>query len=106
VFEERLEELRESAQFDAKAHPRVAEYYQRLREGSDEEEEMDTQEDEDLVMGQVKKSLYCPITKTLLEDPVTNQQCKHSYSRAAILQHIRKRSVATQCGHSCPLMSL
>jgi len=60
VFEERLEELRESAEFDAKAHPRVAEYYQRLREGSDEEEEeMDTQEDEDLVMGQVMCMCQC-----------------------------------------------
>ena len=60
VFEERLEELRESAEFDAKAHPRVAEYYQRLREGSDEEEEeMDTQEAEDLVMGQVMCMCQC-----------------------------------------------
>ncbi|KAJ3010549.1 hypothetical protein HKX48_007334 [Thoreauomyces humboldtii] len=34
-------------------------------------------------------SLQCPITTQTLEDPVTSQTCKHSYSRGAITEHIR-----------------
>ena len=65
--------------------------FRSAEEESEDEEgtEMDSQGD--LVMGQVDKSLKCPITKAFLEDPVTSKVCKHSYSRAAIIAHIRQR---------------
>lgn len=62
-----------------------------------EEEEKEGEEEEgeggkgDVVMGQVQRSLICPLTKKFLEDPVTSKDCGHSYSRAAIMEHIRKR---------------
>ena len=63
-------------------------------EGGTEGEITQTQggedEDEDIVLGQVQRSFKCPLTRKYLEDPVTSAVCKHSYSRAAILEHIRK----------------
>lgn len=55
MFDGRLKELREDEEYDPKTHPRVEEYYRRLREACEEEEEedIDTQEDGDLVVGQV-----------------------------------------------------
>ena len=68
----------------------------RLEDGEGEGEgETQTQggedEDEDIVLGQVQRSFKCPLTRKYLEDPVTSAVCKHSYSRVAILEHIRKR---------------
>lgn len=54
MFDGRLKELCEGEEYDPKTHPRVEEYYRRLREACEEEEEdMNTQEDGDLVVGQV-----------------------------------------------------
>lgn len=55
MFDGRLKELCEGEEYDPKTHPRVEEYYRRLREACEEEEEedVDTQEDDDLVVGQV-----------------------------------------------------
>ena len=80
--------------YDPKSHPRIVEFMQQVREGGDEsEEEMDTQEgdNDDLVLGHIQRSLNCPLTKKFYEDPVTSKTCNHSYSKAAILEHIRKR---------------
>ena len=90
-----MEELKASrkASYDPRAHPLVQEFTERVRnpEESDPEEETTQDEEEsELVVGQVDKSLKCPITKTFFEDPVMSQVCKHSYSSAAILAHIRR----------------
>ena len=54
MFDGRLKELCEGEEYDPKTHPRVEEYYRRLREACEEEEEdINTQEDGDLVVGQV-----------------------------------------------------
>lgn len=37
--------------------------------------------DEELLMGQVKRSLLCPFTFKLFEDPVKNGNCGHVYSK-------------------------
>ena len=41
-------------------------------------------------------SLKCPLTSCYLEDPVSNPQCGHTYSKAAVIRHvnIQLRSVA------------
>ena len=44
---------------------------------------------------QVQQSLKCPLTGTYLEDPVSNSGCGHTYSRAAVMEHIRHRSAAS-----------
>jgi hypothetical protein len=48
-------------------------------------------EDDDIAFVQTEtgeQSLKCPLTATLMEDPVKNKVCKHTYSRAAVMQHI------------------
>ena len=58
--------------------------------GAEGETQGGEDEDDDIVLGQVQRSFKCPLTRKYLEDPVTSAVCKHSYSRAAILEHIRK----------------
>ncbi|KAG6877751.1 hypothetical protein C0993_004254 [Termitomyces sp. T159_Od127] len=49
----------------------------------------ESDDDDDLEMGGVSQNYNCPITLTLLVDPVTSNMCKHSFSKAAILQSFR-----------------
>ena len=56
----------------------------------------------DLVMTQKEVSLVCPLTKKLMEDPVTSKKCHHSFSKSAILSHIR--NYRQRRGHAkCPI---
>jgi glycine cleavage system H lipoate-binding protein len=60
-------------------------------------------EDDDIAVmnsTQTGTSLNCPITGTLMEDPVKNKVCGHSYSRVGITQHIRQ---AGRRGCQCPI---
>lgn len=94
MFLECLDELQVSrkASYDPKTHPIVQDFSERVRcFEEEEEEEMDVDSQGDLVMGQVDKSLKCPITKAFLEEPVTSKVCRHSYSKAAIIAHIRQQ---------------
>ncbi|CAG8575621.1 7896_t:CDS:2 [Diversispora eburnea] len=58
---------------------------------------LDGNDDDDIVMGQQKESLFCPITTLLFEEPVTGKVCKHTYSKDAILQLIRRNRNAVVC---------
>ncbi|KAF8073814.1 hypothetical protein FPV67DRAFT_769004 [Lyophyllum atratum] len=49
----------------------------------------DSDDDDDLEMGGVSQNYNCPITLTLLINPVTSQVCKHSFSHDAIMQSFR-----------------
>lgn len=72
----------------------VQDFSERVRcfeEDEEDEDEVDMDSQGDLVMGQVDKSLKCPITKAFFEDPATSKVCKHSYSKAAIIAHIRQQ---------------
>ncbi|KAG6896457.1 hypothetical protein C0992_008180 [Termitomyces sp. T32_za158] len=60
---------------------------ERMRENEQDGDESD--DDDDLEMGGVSQNYNCPITLTLLVDPVTSDVCKHSFSRAAIFQSFR-----------------
>jgi len=56
-------------------------------------------EDEDIVMGAQIQSLKCPITLTLLENPVRNDKCPHVYSLDAIKELVKQGR-----GHcTCPV---
>ncbi|ORX90999.1 hypothetical protein K493DRAFT_184002, partial [Basidiobolus meristosporus CBS 931.73] len=59
----------------------------------------DGEQDEDImVMSTSTVTLKCPITTTYLEDPVTSQVCKHSFSKEAIVTHIRRtQTTAAAC---------
>ncbi len=90
-----LDELQAArkATYDPRTHPIIMDFSERVR-GGDEEEEGEEEEgggEGDLVVGQVDRSLKCPLTRVFLEDPVTSRVCKHSYSSAAIRAHIRQQ---------------
>ncbi len=101
---------------------------ERVREGEEEEGgRLATQEegeDADIVMAQVsqggrtlvpllkfvrvclqvQRSLKCPLTQQYMEDPVTSRLCSHSYSRTAIVQHIRNSHTHRQA--KCPVCNM
>ena len=66
------------------SHPLVKEFKEIIsgkEDNSQEEINGEMEGDEELAMGQVQRSLTCPITQKLLEDPVKNRSCGHIYSR-------------------------
>ncbi|CAI2191482.1 1094_t:CDS:2 [Funneliformis geosporum] len=54
-------------------------------------------EDDDLVVGPQKESLHCPITTLLLENPVTSDLCKHTFSKDAIMQLMSRNGNVIPC---------
>ncbi|GAA5814750.1 hypothetical protein MFLAVUS_008252 [Mucor flavus] len=58
---------------------------------------LDENEDDDIVMGSTKISLRCPLTTAWLEDPVTSNICKHTFSRAAIINLLRQSGGSVPC---------
>ncbi|ODQ64622.1 hypothetical protein NADFUDRAFT_66707 [Nadsonia fulvescens var. elongata DSM 6958] len=55
-----------------------------LANEDEETEDEDDQEDDDIETAGAKISLYCPISKALLINPVTSTVCGHSYSKQNI----------------------
>ena len=53
--------------------------YRRILEEEGEGEDLEG--DEELMMGQVQRSLVCPLTQKELENPVKNTACGHVYSK-------------------------
>ena len=92
-YEERLATLKLSATpFDPRAAPSVVAFRARVHgESGGAPAEKSDGEEEELVMGGVKRSLICPLTKKQVEEPVRSRKCHHSYSKAAILEHIARR---------------
>ncbi|KAK9457205.1 zinc-finger of the MIZ type in Nse subunit-domain-containing protein [Dipodascopsis uninucleata] len=56
---------------------------------------------DDLVVAQERRSFKCPISLTVLRDPVTSTVCKHSYSREPLTELIvntaRRRTGTIEC---------
>jgi SUMO ligase MMS21 Smc5/6 complex component len=46
--------------------------------------------EDELEVGVAEKLTTCPITTSLLEDPVMNPACKHTFSRRALMDYIKK----------------
>lgn len=65
----------------------------------DDEHDADGAEDEDIVVGGTLQQFRCPLTATLLDDPVESTVCAHAYSRAAITEYIQQ---AGRRGAECP----
>ncbi|SAM58573.1 related to MMS21-SUMO ligase and component of the SMC5-SMC6 complex [Ustilago bromivora] len=64
------------------------------------EEGDDQGSDDDLEIGGVSQNFRCPLTTNLLEDPLTNTNCTHSYSRSAIMEYVaagNNRCPASSC---------
>ena len=60
-------------------------------------EEADKEEEEDVVMSQVQETYRCPITQRIMENPVRNTACNHSYSKDAILELLQQRKGRLRC---------
>ncbi|CAG8510851.1 9781_t:CDS:10 [Funneliformis mosseae] len=58
---------------------------------------MNQNEDDDLVVGPQKESLHCPITTLLLDNPVTSELCKHTFSKDAIMQLMSRNGNVISC---------
>lgn len=60
----------------------------------------EVEEDDDLAVLPMENAaaLKCPITGTLMEDPVKSKLCGHSYSRRGIEQHIKSSRVCPVAG--------
>jgi len=54
-------------------------------------------EDSEFVLKTTQDNLKCPITRKMLENPVTNKSCGHHYSKDAILEMMRKSKKGAQC---------
>jgi E3 SUMO-protein ligase NSE2 len=55
------------------------------------------EEDDDLILDQEIQSLKCPITLSLLEKPVRNDNCVHVYSLNAIKELVRQGRGHCKC---------
>ncbi|KAJ2844259.1 hypothetical protein IWW36_005255 [Coemansia brasiliensis] len=53
--------------------------------------------DEELVIAGARLTYRCPVTTSWLVDPVTSKQCKHSFSKEAILNFIRSSRGSCAC---------
>ncbi|WFD31295.1 hypothetical protein MSPP1_002329 [Malassezia sp. CBS 17886] len=58
-------------------------------------------DEEDIVMGGTVQQFRCPLTASLLRDPVMSIVCAHVYSRAAILGYLRD-AAASRTAAKCP----
>ncbi|RUS21921.1 zinc-finger of the MIZ type in Nse subunit-domain-containing protein [Endogone sp. FLAS-F59071] len=56
--------------------------------------------EDDIVIGSQRVSLKCPITQTLLVNPVTSKICKHSFSGAAVTDMINRQGGKIRCPES------
>ena len=104
TFSVNLQECANKAGSQAPEHPRMKEFEDLTVPGpsgdvqTSQEEPVGT----GIVIGQVEVSLNCPLTKKLMEDPVTNKICSHSFSRQAVFTLIRQyqqahRNKQTRC---------
>ena len=56
----------------------------------------DDDDDDELEIGLQEKSIICPLTTLTLEDPVMNVACKHTFSRLALLDYIKKHETVNR----------
>jgi hypothetical protein len=85
-------------------HDMAKEMRSKLELPPEEQEEQDEDQELQVVGGSggnaaSSSRLKCPLTGTLLEDPVKNSVCGHAYSKAAILDHLSRAR-----GKVCPMV--
>lgn len=87
-------------------HPKYKSFKQKTWHVNHPDELMPGDEEGDgmIVKPTQEVNLKCPITRTLMEQPVTNKGCQHSYSKAAIMELVKKsRGQTVGCPVSgCP----
>ncbi|SGY85641.1 BQ5605_C009g05767 [Microbotryum silenes-dioicae] len=61
--------------------------------------------DDEIEIGAQSSDFKCPLTLTLLTDPVTSNKCPHSYSRAAFVEFVAKGKQNCPV-HGCPVKDM
>eukprot|EP00467_Chlorarachnion_reptans_P009702 CAMPEP_0114520210 /NCGR_PEP_ID=MMETSP0109-20121206/19443_1 /TAXON_ID=29199 /ORGANISM="Chlorarachnion reptans, Strain CCCM449" /LENGTH=239 /DNA_ID=CAMNT_0001701057 /DNA_START=188 /DNA_END=907 /DNA_ORIENTATION=- len=99
-WKEKLRELHQQnetelrPQNEARLREKLREFDQTVWNVNHRGQAMEGSEDEELQIVDAKTDLKCPITKTILENPVRSTQCVHVFSRDAIYEMLkRKRSI-------------
>lgn len=99
-----LQGMQDQPSSSSKNHDKAKEIRSKLELPPEEQQEQD-EEDQDLqVVGGstvAASTLKCPLTGTLLENPVKNSVCGHAYSKEAILDHLRRRGTKEKV---CPMV--
>ena len=105
VFHTKIRERSSAIQSEAPGHPRMKEFDDLMstRPSSDPQLSQEETVGVGIVIGQVEVSLTCPLAKTLMVDPVKNKKCGHSFSKQAILHHIRKYRQNHRKEATCPI---
>ncbi|CBQ68195.1 conserved hypothetical protein [Sporisorium reilianum SRZ2] len=66
-------------------------------------------DDDEIQTGGVTQNFRCPLTANIMEDPLSNTLCTHSYSRAAITEYVaagNNRCPASACMAAVSMRSL
>ncbi|KZT12066.1 uncharacterized protein LAESUDRAFT_720043 [Laetiporus sulphureus 93-53] len=65
------------------------------------EDEDESDDDDDLIVGGVTQDYKCPLTLTILVDPLTSDKCGHSFSASAIRDYLgTSRNARKECPSS------
>ncbi|GAB5357837.1 hypothetical protein AAMO2058_000408900 [Amorphochlora amoebiformis] len=94
VIEAKKEELKRATLEDQKRsiEENLREYDRTVWNVNHRGQPMPGDDDEELVVAEVKLSIKCPVSGELLDKPVRNKECKHVYSYESILQLIGKKT--------------
>lgn len=57
----------------------------------------DDSDDDEIEIGGATQNFTCPLTLTMLEEPMTSKACKHSYSKAAIFEYLGTSVMGKKC---------
>ncbi|CAI5725520.1 unnamed protein product [Peronospora effusa] len=111
---ENLEPLVESGQLEQKtidmmlkeslATPRINatkhDFYKKFCDSAGIELAMDGDEDMSIQESESTRSTICPVTQGVMEDPLRNPSCGHTYSKKGIQAHLRRNKKCPVAG--CP----
>jgi rRNA maturation protein Nop10 len=81
-------------------HPKYKSYKQKVWHVHHPNEALPGDDSDFVVTTTQEQNLKCPITRTLLQQPVTNKSCGHHYSKAPILEMLKSQKKG---GLTCPV---
>jgi len=82
-------------------HPKYKSYKQKVWHVHHPNEALPGDDSDFVVTTTQEQNLKCPITRTLLEHPVTNKSCGHHYSKTPILEMLKLTK--NKAGLTCPV---
>ncbi|KAH3820805.1 E3 SUMO-protein ligase NSE2-like [Dreissena polymorpha] len=97
VLEARLAVLKSNFP-DAQYHEKVKEFQEKMSKAMKQESSSKTGQGEmEIEVSQETLTFKCPYTGKVMECPMRNKHCGHSYERDGILQYIKQRQKKAKC---------